>query len=230
MQGFGADGYFAEFAVVEARGSMKLPEGIDVDTAAPLFCAGVTAFHGVEDCELKPGQWMAVIGTGGLGHLGIQYAKAMELKVIGIDLSDDQLEAAKACGADVTFNPIKDKDYQKKILELTGGGVDAAVNFTASKKAYDDMPAIIRPGTGTLMVVGIPLQPLTFTALDIALGRYKVKGSNNGVSHNMRPAIEFSAKHGIKPHVTNFKLEQLPEMMEIMHAGKTKGRLAVKFT
>jgi propanol-preferring alcohol dehydrogenase len=180
MQGFGADGYFAEYAVVEARGSMILPSGIDLSTAAPLFCAGVTAFHGVEDCELQPGQWMAIIGTGGLGHLGVQYAKAMGYKVIGIDLSEDSLEAARSCGADYTFNPITDKDYVKKILEMTEGGVDAAVNFTASKKAYDDMPQLIKAGTGVYMVVGIPQKPLEINALDIALGRFKVKGSNNG--------------------------------------------------
>jgi D-arabinose 1-dehydrogenase-like Zn-dependent alcohol dehydrogenase len=65
---------------------------------------------------------------------GIQYAKAMGLKVIGLDISDVQLETAKASGADHVFNAITDKDYVKKVIELTGGGVDAAVNFTASKK------------------------------------------------------------------------------------------------
>jgi len=78
------------------------------------------------------------------------------------------------------------------------------------------MPAIVKPGVGTIMVVGIPQKPLEFNALDIALGRYKVRGSNNGMCYNMRPAIEFSAKHGIKPHLTYFELEQLPEMIEIM--------------
>lgn len=190
MQGFSEDGYFAEYAVVEARGTMILPEGMDTVSAAPLFCAGVTAFHGVEDCHLQPGQWMAIIGTGGLGHLGVQYAKAMGLKVIGIDLSDDQLEAAKSCGADYTFNPMTDKDYIKKIQDMTDGGVDAAVNFTASKKAYDDMVPLIKTGTGVFMVVGIPQKPLEINALDIALGRFKVLGSNNGMSYNMRPAIE----------------------------------------
>jgi propanol-preferring alcohol dehydrogenase len=140
----------------------------------------------------------------------------MQLKVIAIDLSDVQLEEAKACGADHTFNPISDKDYVKSILEITGGGVKAGVNFTASKKSYDDMPQIIKPGIGTIMVVGIPQKPLEFNALDIALKRYRIKGSNNGMCYNMRPAIEFSAKHGIKPHLTYFKLEQLPEMIEIM--------------
>lgn len=216
MQGFAADGYFQEYVAVDSRSSMKLPEGMDVTAAAPLFCAGVTSYHGVDDCGLKPGQWMAVIGCGGLGHLGIQYAKAMGYKVIGLDISDDQLDEAKKCGADHVFNTMTDKEYVNKILKITDGGVDAAVNFTASKKAYQDAPAIIRPGSGTLMVVGIPQQPLEFNALDISLGRFRIKASNNGTPNNMGPAIEFSHKHNIKPHITYYKLEQLPEMIEIM--------------
>jgi alcohol dehydrogenase, propanol-preferring len=150
MQGFSMDGYFQEYVVVDYRSAMVLPAELDPKIAAPLFCAGVTAYNGVYDCELKPGQWMAVIGCGGLGHLvselvkdvlasltqrqGIQYAKAMELKVIGIDISDTQLDVAKKAGADYVFNSMTDKDYVKKILEITGGGVDAAVNFTAAKR------------------------------------------------------------------------------------------------
>ena len=112
--------------------------------------------------------------------MGIQYAKAMGLKVIGIDIADQALEEAKKCGADYVFNSIKDEDWKKKIVEITGGGVDAAVNFTASKRSYDDCPSIIKPGHGLLMVVGIPREPLQLSALDIALGRYRVKGANNG--------------------------------------------------
>jgi len=216
MQGFSADGFFQEYVVADARNAMILPEGLDTAEAAPLFCAGVTAYHGVEDCELEPGQWMAIIGCGGLGHLGVQYAKAMGLKVIGLDIADHALEEAKAQGADHVFNSMTDKEYQKKILEITGGGVDAAVNFTAAKRSYDAMPAIIRPGSGLLMVVGIPQQPISLNALDIALGRYRVKGSNNGTCYNMKPAIEFSAKHNIKPHMEFYKLESLPDMVEKM--------------
>ncbi|PSN64270.1 alcohol dehydrogenase [Corynespora cassiicola Philippines] len=229
MQGFSLDGYFQEYAVVDARATMVLPAELDVKTAAPLFCAGVTAFHGIEDCGLEPGQWMAIIGCGGLGHLGIQYAKAMGYKVIGLDIADQALEEAKACGADHAFNSLKDKDWQKKVLEITGGGADAVVNFTASKKSYSECPAIIRPGLGLLMVVGIPQQPIELNALDIALGRYRVKGANNGTCYNMRPAIEFSAKHNIKPHMTRFKLEEVPQMIELMNSHKAQGRMGVVF-
>jgi D-arabinose 1-dehydrogenase-like Zn-dependent alcohol dehydrogenase len=69
MQGFTVDGYFTEYTVVDARCAMKLPEGLDAKTAAPLFCAGVTAYHGIDDCKLQPGEWIAVIGAGGLGHM-----------------------------------------------------------------------------------------------------------------------------------------------------------------
>lgn len=123
---------------------------------------------------------MAVVGCGGLGHLGIQYAKAMGYKVIGIDIADAALEEAKKCGADHVFNSMTDSKYKEKITELTGGGVDAAVNFTASKKSYDDCPALVKPGQGLIMVVGIPRQPIEFNAFDIAMGRFRVKGSNNG--------------------------------------------------
>ncbi|KAF2739505.1 GroES-like protein [Polyplosphaeria fusca] len=229
MQGFTLDGYFQEYVCVDARATMVLPEGMDVKLAAPLFCAGVTAFHGISDCELKPGQWMAIIGCGGLGHLGVQYAKAMGYKVIGLDITDQALEEAKKCGADHVFNSMIDKDWQKKVLEVTNGGVDAAVNFTASKKSYDDAPAIIKPGLGLLMVVGIPRQALELNALDIALGRYRVKGSNNGTCYNMKPAIEFSAKHNIMPHLTTYKLEEVPKMIELMNSHKAQGRMGVIF-
>ena len=90
---------------------------MDPRSSAPLFCAGVTAYHSIADCQLPAGSWLAVIGCGGLGHMGIQYAKAMGHKVIAIDITDDAIQEAKSCGADYTFNSMVDKDYQKKIVE-----------------------------------------------------------------------------------------------------------------
>jgi D-arabinose 1-dehydrogenase-like Zn-dependent alcohol dehydrogenase len=125
MQGFGRDGYFQEYVVVDARNTMKIPSGLDVAAAAPLFCAGVTSFHAVEDCGLKPGQWIGIIGCGGLGHLGVGYAKAMGLRVIGIDIIDAQLEEAKKQGADHVFNSMTDK-------VRTGCCLDIGVNTERS--------------------------------------------------------------------------------------------------
>jgi D-arabinose 1-dehydrogenase-like Zn-dependent alcohol dehydrogenase len=230
VQGFGHDGYYAEYAVVDARNTIILPDSLDVTRAAPLFCAGVTAFHGVEECGLQPGQWMAVVGAGGLGQLGVQYAKAMGIKVIAIDIHDAQLKEAKEAGADHTFNSKTDPDYVAKMVELTGGGVDAAINFTASKAAYSSMPPMIRPVTGILMVVGVASEPIEFDSFALVFRHYIVKGACNGTCYNMPKAIEFSAKHGIQPSVDFFSVEELPEMLRRMKAGEARGRMGIRFS
>lgn len=233
MQGFGVDGYFAEYAVVDWHNAIMLPKGLDPVAAAPLFCAGVTAFHAIDDLKLPQNSWVAIIGCGGLGLLAVQYARAMGYRVIGVDTAHMALEEAKSAGAEHIFNPTAAQDgdmsYTQKILSVTGGGVDAAVNFTASKQAYAGMPAIIRPGRGILMCVGIPAQPIELNVFDIALGRYKVMGANNGQCHNTRPAVEFSAKHNIVSKTEYFALEDLPLMVKKMQNHTARGRMAVKF-
>jgi len=148
--------------------------------------------------------------------------------VIAIDVGSVQLEEAKASGADYTFNPTNDKNYVEKIKEITDGGCHAAVNYTASKPAYDSTPILLRAG-GIMMIVGIPQKPLELNALEIALGKYRVGGASNSIPQKMGPCIDFSAKHNIRPHVTFYKLDQIQEMIDLMHDGKASGRLAVKF-
>jgi propanol-preferring alcohol dehydrogenase len=152
----------------------------------------------------------------------------MGYKVIAIDLGDAQLAEAKISGADYTFNPMSDKDYIEKVMEITDGGCHAAVNYTNSKPAYDATPPLLRTG-GIMMIVGIPQKPITLNALDVALGKFRVGGASNGVPQKMGACIEFSAKHHIKPHVTFYKIDQIQEMIDTMQAGKARGRLAVKF-
>lgn len=227
MQGFALDGFFQEYVVVDRQNTMVLPPTISAKEAAPLFCAGVTAFNGIDGLKLTEGSWVAVVGCGGLGHLGIQYAKAMGYRVIGLDITEAALEEALASGAEQAFNSTSD-DFVAKILELTGGGVAAAVNFTASKRAYDAMPSYIKP-TGVLMAVGIPNEPVAFNIYDISLGRFQLRGANNGTCYTMPKCIEFSGKHGIKAHSEYYKLEDLPQMVEKMQQHKARGRLAVLF-
>lgn len=234
MQGFGVDGYFAEYAVIDWHNAIILPKELDPVAAAPLFCAGVTAFHAIDDLKLPQNSWVAIIGCGGLGLLAVQYARAMGYRVIGIDTAAFALEEAKSAGAEHAFDPAMDtqsgeKSYAEKIVEITGGGVEAAVNFTASKRAYAAMPAIIRPGHGILMCVGIPAQPIELNVFDIALGRFKVMGANNGHCHNTKPAVDFSTKHNIVSKTEYFKLEELPLMVEKMQNHTARGRMAVKF-
>ena len=225
------DGYFQQYCAINWRNAAKIPDGMELDGLAPLFCAGCTAFNAVTDTvsELKEDEdWVAVIGCGGLGHMGIQYLKAYGKKVIGIDLSPDALEEAKAQGADHVFNPMETKDYVDQIRKITGKGCHAAINFTNSVPAYTNAPQVLRVN-GILMVTGIPQKPLQFQAMDVSMNRIRVRGSNNGTTPKLEKCIAFSHKHGIKPHVTQFKLDQFQEMLNLMHSGKHKGRMGVLF-
>ncbi|KAL2826255.1 chaperonin 10-like protein [Aspergillus cavernicola] len=229
LHGFTTDGHFAEYSLSDARNAMVLPHDIDMVSTAPLFCAGITAYHAVKQCNLEPGQWLAVIGCGGLGHLAIQYAKAMGIKVLGIDISDAQLESAKELGADVTYNSLNDGNYTDKLTILTEGGAHAAAVFSASNAAYTTAPGVLRIN-GLLMVVGIPKEKLSINALDILLGKYRIQGVSSGTPQRMREPIEFSHQHGIKPHLTTFcNLDDIHTMIELMESGKTAGRLGILF-
>ena len=162
------------------------------------------------------------------GHMGIQYLHAYGFKVIGIDLSKDALEEAKASGADYTFSPKDDPDYVEQVRKLTGKGCHGCINFTNSTLAYWNAPQVLRYN-GVLMVTGIPQKPIQFQGMDVSMLRIRVRGANNGRTDQLRNCLEFSAKHGIEPHMTKYKLEQFQEMVDLMEAGQHKGRMGIVF-
>ncbi|EDU43330.1 AdhP Zn-dependent alcohol dehydrogenase [Pyrenophora tritici-repentis] len=230
LQGVVVDGYFAEYAVVDWQNAIKLPETLDMSCTAPLFCAGITAFHSVDGCELEEGEWLAVVGCGGLGQYAIQYAKAMGYKTIGLDISDAQLDMAKKVGADAVFNSMTNKNYVEEVKKLTGGkGCHAAAVYSASYAAYAGAPDVLRIG-GLLMVIGITPKGLDFVStLDLVLGKYRIKADSTGIPQRMRKAVEFTGKHRIQPEVELRKIEDLPQMVEDMENGKADKRQVVVF-
>jgi len=136
--GINVNGAFAEYVVVDSRTAAKLPDSVSFETAAPLACAGCTIWRGVLQSKLKEGEWIALVGSGGgLGHLGIQFAKALGLKVIGIDARDEGLELSKESGADVVIDARKgDENVVKEVQRVTDGkGTDATVNISDAKAA-----------------------------------------------------------------------------------------------
>lgn len=188
-----------------------------------------TAFHSVDSSELKPGDWLGVIGCGGLGQLATQYAKAMGCHVVGIDINDDILAQCKAQGADAVFNSMTSKDYVEELLKLTGGGVKAAAVFSNADAAYAGAPQIIKLG-GVLMVVGLPHNPLKISSMDLALGKYRVKSESTSIPQRMGKAVEFTAKHNIHPEVdVRNSLDEVQNMVTAMKSGQNIKRMAVVF-
>lgn len=189
----------------------------------------VLAFHAVDSCELKPGQYLGVIGAGGLGQLAVQYGKAMGANVVAIDVNEKTLENAKTQGADATFNSRSNSGYVEDLKKLTNGGVHAAAVFSNAKQAYASAPSIIRTG-GTLMVVGLPHEPLQISSMDLALQKYRIKSESTSIPQRMPKAIEFTAKHNISPDVDLRRgLESLAGMVEEMKSGNATKRTAIVF-
>ncbi|CAK7222158.1 hypothetical protein SBRCBS47491_004774 [Sporothrix bragantina] len=227
VNGFTIPGFFAEYNVVDWQNCIVLPAEIDVKIASPTFCAGITSYHCIDSCELQPNDWIAIVGCGGLGQLAIQYAKAMGARVIGVDVNDDTLANSKAQGADYVFNSLTNKTYKEEILKLTNGGAKSVAVFSAAEAAYESAIPLIEIG-GILLVAGLPKNGVRFGALDIAVGKYRIKGDSTGTPQRMPKAIDFIVKHGIKPEIEiHHSLDDVPEMVARMKAGKSTKKMVV---
>lgn len=232
VAGFDEFGFFAEYAVVDWQNVNLLPPQLDAKNSSAIFCAGITAYHAVNSCELRPGQIIAIIGAGGLGQLATQYAKALGLLVIAVDINDETLSVCKRQGADYVFNSLKNKDtYIQEVKKVTPKelGCHAAAVFSASEAAYASTPALLRPG-GIWMFIGIANSPIEVSAFHLAIGSYVVKSDSTGTPQRMGPAVEFTAKHGIVPEVDIRKdLNEVQGMIDDMRAGRSTKRMGVVF-
>jgi D-arabinose 1-dehydrogenase-like Zn-dependent alcohol dehydrogenase len=151
----------------------------------------------------------------------------MGAKVIGVDINDEILANVKSQGADVTFNSRTNSKYVQEIRDLTNGGAPAVAVFSNADAAYKSAPPLIKLG-GILMVVGLPHNGVTFDALDIARGTYRVKGDSTGIPQRMPKAIEFTAKHNIRSDVEiRHSFDEVPDMVATMKAGKNTKRMVV---
>jgi D-arabinose 1-dehydrogenase-like Zn-dependent alcohol dehydrogenase len=152
----------------------------------------------------------------------------MGYKVIGIDISDDILAVCKSQGADHVFNSRTNKDYVKQVKELTDGkGVDTVAVFSAADAAYRSAPPLVKLG-GVILVAGLPEKGVTFDALAIALGTFKVRGDSTGTPERMPRAIEFIAKNKIQPEVEVYtSLDDVPGMIIKMQKGESTKRMVV---
>jgi len=160
--------------------------------------------------------------------MAIQFAKAMHYRVIAVDISDDILDEASRQGADYTVNSLSDKDYVEKIKQWTDGrGADTVAVFSAADAAYRCAPLLVKLG-GTIMIVGLPANGVTFNALDIARGTYKIRGDSTGIPQRMPRAVEFIAKNGVRPELEVYdSLDDVPSMIEKMKAGKATKKMVV---
>lgn len=224
--GYGVDGGYAEYVVADARYVGRLSKGTDFIQMAPILCAGVTVYKGLKETEVKPGEWVAVSGIGGLGHVAIQYAKAMGMHVAAIDIADDKLQLAKKLGADIVVNSATQNagDYIRK---ETGGGVHGALVTAVSTSAFRQALSTLRR-KGTLALTGLPPGSFDLPIFETVLNRYTIRGSIVGTRKDLQEALEFAEEGKVKATVHKAKLEDINVVFDQMKKGEIEGRMVLE--
>ena len=225
--GYSCDGGFADYVIASAAYVGKLPERVDFARMAPILCAGVTTYKGLKETEAKPGEWVVISGVGGLGHVAIQYAKAMGLKVVAVDIAEDKLELAREAGADLAINALV-AGAVDKVLAATGGGAHGVLVTAVSTAAFAQALKMVRR-KGTVSLVGLPPGEFPTPIFDVVLKRITVRGSIVGTRRDLDEAVAFAADGKVKAEVTKVPLAQINEVFDRMKAGKIDGRMVLDF-
>lgn len=223
ITGVTVDGGYAQFMKARATHAEKIPQGLSSLEVAPLFCAGVTVYRALRQSKISRGQRLAVFGVGGLGHLAIQIARNLGAEITAIDVADDKLAIAKSLGAAGTLN-AKNADV---IKELRGqGGAHVALVTSAAKAAYDMAFYGLRP-TGTLMVVGLPAENISFPAIMMAAGEVHIKASAVGTRADLREVLAMAASGNLHCQVAARPLEEINQVLDEMRSGRIAGRVVL---
>lgn len=226
--GYNVNGGFAEYVVASAAFAARLPANVDFAAIAPILCAGVTTYKGLKETEVRPGDWVVISGVGGLGHVAIQYAKAMGLKPIGVDIAEDKLALALAAGAEYAVNAL-DKDAVARVLEITGGGANGVLVTAVSTSAFAQALHMVRR-KGTVSLVGLPPGDFPTPIFDIVLKRITVRGSIVGTRRDLDEAVAFAAEGKVRAEITRAPLSDINVIFDRMKAGHIDGRMVLDFS
>ena len=224
--GYGVDGSFGEYMLVDTRFAAAIPDGADPYEIAPLLCAGVTVYKALKRTEVRPGQWVVVSGIGGLGHIAVQYAVAMGMRVVAVDVADDKLALAKKHGAEITVNAFAEDPAE--IIQDKIGGSHGVLVTAVHPKAFGQAIGMTRRG-GTIVFNGLPPGDFPAPIFDIVLKGLTIRGSIVGTRQDMVEALEFYAAGKIHPTFTKRPLEDINEIFDEMVHGKIDGRVVIEY-
>jgi propanol-preferring alcohol dehydrogenase len=224
--GYSVDGGYAEYVIADARYVGHLPAGIDFTAMAPILCAGVTVYKGLKETEVKPGQWVAISGIGGLGHVAVQYAKAMGMHVAAIDIADDKLQLAKRLGAELIVN-AKEQDPGTYLKKETQGGVHGVLVTAVSPIAFKQGLSVLRR-KGTIALNGLPPGSFDLPIFETVLNRHTIRGSIVGTRKDLQEAIDFAVEGKVKATVHSAKLEDINSVFDEMKKGEIEGRMVLE--
>ncbi|CAM5766554.1 zinc-dependent alcohol dehydrogenase [Labrys miyagiensis] len=223
--GYSCDGGFAEYVIASAPFAARLPANVDFASMAPILCAGVTTYKGLKETEARPGEWVAISGIGGLGHVAIQYAKAMGLHVVALDIAPEKLALARTAGADIAVD-ARSNDAVEQVLAATGGGAHGILVTAVSPPAFSQALRMVRR-RGTVSLVGLPPGEFATPIFDVVLKRITVRGSIVGTRRDLDEAIRFAAEGKVHAEITKAPLSDINRIFADLKAGRIEGRMVL---
>ena len=226
--GYTQNGGFAEYILADPNYVAHIPKGLDPKAAAPLICAGLTSYKGIKETKAKPGDWVAISGVGGLGHLAIQYAKAMGLFVAAVDIDDGKLAHAKKLGADLLVN-AKDCDAAEAVNKGTDGGAHGVLITAPSLIAFKQGVGMTRK-TGTCVLVGLPPGEFPVPLFDVVANCITIRGSFVGTRQDMAEALAFAAAGKVKVDFELQPLSAINDVFERLEHGKVPSRVVLDYS
>ncbi|MFZ3417416.1 alcohol dehydrogenase AdhP [Arthrobacter sp. 3Tela_A] len=224
--GYSVNGSFGEYMLVDEKFAAHIPEGADPVEVAPVLCAGVTVYKGLKMTEARPGQWVVISGIGGLGHVAVQYAKAMGLRVAAVDIAEDKLALAREFGAEVTVNALNEDPVEA--IQAQTGGAHGVLVTAVHPSAFGQAIGMARRG-GTIVFNGLPPGDFPAPIFDIVLKGLTIRGSIVGTRQDMVEALDFYARGLIHPKVSTRPLEDINDVLDELAAGRIDGRVVVQY-
>jgi propanol-preferring alcohol dehydrogenase len=222
--GYSVNGGFAEYVVADPNFVGHLPDNVDFVNIAPVLCAGVTVYKGLKVTDTRPGDWVVISGIGGLGHMAVQYAKAMGLNVAAVDIADDKLELARQLGADKTINAKTDDPAA--VIKKEIGGAQGVLVTAVSLKPLEQALGMVRRG-GTVVLNGLPPGSFPLPVFDMVLNGITVRGSIVGTRLDLQEALDFASAGKVKATVRTDKLENINGVFDRMRRGEIEGRVVL---
>jgi alcohol dehydrogenase, propanol-preferring len=223
VSGVTVDGGYAEVMIAEARGLVSIPDELGSAEAAPLLCAGITTYNALRNAGLRGGDLVAVQGIGGLGHLGVQFARQMGFHIVAIGRGDDKEKLAKDLGAHAYIDSAVDD--AAALLQRMGG----ARAILATAPSGDAMGPLVSglAARGKLIVVGVPEEPMRLNAFPLIFGGRSVYGSLTGTAIETEDALAFSVLENIRPMIETVPLEEAADAYARMMRGKARFRMVL---
>lgn len=223
IPGLNCDGGYADEMVAPANALVRIPEDLSVEDAAPLLCAGVTTYNSLRNSGARPGDTVAVVGIGGLGHLGVQFAAKMGFRTVAVARGADKETLARQLGAHVYL----DSERQDVAAELTrlGGAKTVLATVPDSKAASAVIPGLA--ARGTLVIIGVGAEPIQISAFDMISQNRTVKGHASGAAIDSEDTLNFSVLSGVRPQIETMPLERAAEAYEKMMSAKARFRMVL---